>query len=263
MDLKKLKSIEASIAEQGYLVLESVFSRKWVQEARDRLYPARDQIFQEMSEERRQRAGEDGILRLIAAADPWFLKILEAPEILQVVDQVLSPTAILHLQNGFILEPSVEKGVNFQHHFHRDFPRVLNGYLCSLNMLVTVSEFTSQNGGTLVLPGSHQKADFEPENSIGSEIAIECPAGSILIFDSTLFHCSGHNQSGQDRLAINHQFTCSYFKQQIDYVRALKEHTSKVPERTFQLLGGYTRVPSSLDEFYQPEDRRFYRRGQG
>ena len=35
------------------------------------------------------------------------------------------------------------------------------------------------------------------------------------------------------------------------------------PPRTQQLLGWYTRVVTSLDEFYRPEDQRLYRRGQG
>jgi len=33
--------------------------------------------------------------------------------------------------------------------------------------------------------------------------------------------------------------------------------------RTQQLLGWYTRVVTSLDEYYQPEEKRLYRRGQG
>ena len=52
-------------------------------------------------------------------------------------------------------------------------------------------------------------------------IAVECPAGSMVVFDSTLWHASGANTLGSDRLAINHQFTRSCIKQQIDYVCAL------------------------------------------
>ena len=33
--------------------------------------------------------------------------------------------------------------------------------------------------------------------------------------------------------------------------------------RTQQLLGWYTRVVTSLDEFYRPADERLYRSGQG
>ena len=86
----------------------------------------------------------------------------------------------------------------------------------------------------------------------------------MIVFDSTLWHAAGSNTSGRDRLAINHQFTRSFIKQQIDYVRALgDEAVRRQPPRTQQLLGWYTRVVTSLDEYYQPEERRLYRRGQG
>jgi ectoine hydroxylase-related dioxygenase (phytanoyl-CoA dioxygenase family) len=86
----------------------------------------------------------------------------------------------------------------------------------------------------------------------------------MIVFDSTLWHASGPNTSGHDRLSINHQFTRSYFKQQIDYVRALGDATIlKQAPRTQQLLGWYTRVPTSLDEYYRPEAERLYRKHQG
>ena len=48
-----------------------------------------------------------------------------------------------------------------------------------------------------------------------------CPAGSMLVFDSTLWHAAAVNRSGHDRLAINQQFTRPFITPQIDYVRAL------------------------------------------
>ena len=33
--------------------------------------------------------------------------------------------------------------------------------------------------------------------------------------------------------------------------------------RTQQLLGWYTRTPTSLDEYYRPPEERLYRSGQG
>jgi ectoine hydroxylase-related dioxygenase (phytanoyl-CoA dioxygenase family) len=95
-------------------------------------------------------------------------------------------------------------------------------------------------------------------------VPVLAPAGSMFIFDSTLWHAAGKNVSGKDRLAINHQFTRSFFKQQIDYVRALgEEATMSLPSRTQQLLGWYTQVVTSLDEYYQPAEKRLYRAGQG
>jgi ectoine hydroxylase-related dioxygenase (phytanoyl-CoA dioxygenase family) len=95
-------------------------------------------------------------------------------------------------------------------------------------------------------------------------VPAECPAGSMIVFDSTLWHAAGQNRSGRHRLAINQQFTRSYVKQQVDYVRALGDEVvlGQNP-RTQQLLGWYTRVVTSLDECYRPPEERLYRSGQG
>ena len=86
----------------------------------------------------------------------------------------------------------------------------------------------------------------------------------MIVFDSTLYHAAGQNRSGEDRLSINHQFTRSFFKQQIDYIRLLgDEAVETLHPRTQQLLGWYTRVVTSLDEYYRPPEERLYRGGQG
>jgi ectoine hydroxylase-related dioxygenase (phytanoyl-CoA dioxygenase family) len=199
--------------------------------------------------------------------DGYFYRFLELPEVLAVVDATVSETAVLHLQNGFILPSFPRAAVPsvFQNRFHMDFPRVLNGYVASINLFFAIDEFTAENGGTIVAPATHQKcvpptADYL--KAVG--VPVSCPAGSMLVFDSTLWHAAGANVSGADRLAINHQFTRSYFKQQIDYVRALGERAILgLRPRTQQLLGWYTRVVTSLDEYYRPEQERLYRKGQG
>jgi len=189
------------------------------------------------------------------------------PEVLALIDKTLSPTGVLHLQNGFIV-PSLDAGATpklFQNSLHRDFPRYLNGYLASVNTFFAIDCFRANNGGTILLPGSHQRA--VTPSAVFSESngqAVECEAGAMVVFDSTLWHAAGINVSGRDRLGINQQFTRPWIKQQIDYVRALGDESIRAqPPRTQQLLGWYTRVVTSLDEYYQAEDQRLYLRGQG
>lgn len=256
-----------ALTYQGFMVLENVLSSELVAELRDRMYGVQAQIVADVGLERLDRAGERGVLRLMMKYDPFFLRLLEVPEVLAIVDATVSPTAIMHLQNGFIL-PSMPAGTRmeiFQTSFHRDFPRVLNGYLASVNLFVALDDFTPDNGATLVVPGTHQK---EPAPSAAynrlNAVPVTCPAGSLIVFDSTLIHAAGQNVSGKDRLAMNMQFTRSYIKQQIDYVRALgDELIREQPDRTQQLLGYYTRVVTSLDEYYRPAAERLYRGGQG
>ena len=262
-----LPSTIQALRRDGCMIVEGVIGEHMLRETRDRMYAVQKRLREDVGKERLTRAGELGVLRNMLKYDDAFFQWLAVPEMLAVVDATVSETAILHLQNGFIL-PSFPPGDApkvFQNRYHMDFPRVLHGYLASVNVFFAVDAFTASNGGTIAVPGTHQRmaAPATAELDAGA-LAVECPAGSMLVFDSTLWHAAGTNVSGKDRLAINHQFTRSWIKQQIDYVRALGDAAVlRQPPRTQQLLGWYTRVVTSLDEFYQPEDKRLYRRGQG
>ena len=251
----------------GYAVIEDVLDSEFLASTREHMYSVQEQIVAEIGEERLAIAGELGVLRLMMRYDPYFFKMLEVPELLSVVDRALSNTAILHLQNGFILPsfPTDSTPAVFQNAFHPDFSRVLNGYVASVNVMFAIDPFTRDNGATLVVPGTHQRMEPpDPAYLARHAVPAECAAGSMLVFDSTLWHAAGRNTSGKDRLAINHQFTRSFFKQQIDYVRAIGDTVIQEQEaRTQQLLGWYTRVVTSLDEYYQPPEKRLYRSGQG
>ncbi len=260
-------TVAAQVARDGFAVVESVLDQRMTDESRERMYAVRDRIVSDVGLERLERAGEVGVLRLMMRFDPFFMRFLELPAVLSVVDATVSPTAILHLQNGFILPsfPAERSPKVFQTSYHQDFPRVLNGYLASINVFFAIDAFTRENGCTWVVPRTHQHAQPPSQDEIDrSAIPVECPAGSMIVFDSTLWHAAGANTSGRDRLAINHQFTRSWIKQQIDYVRALGADVVQAQApRTQQMLGWYTRVVTSLDEYYRPADERLYRRGQG
>jgi ectoine hydroxylase-related dioxygenase (phytanoyl-CoA dioxygenase family) len=262
-DERWLEKTLAALSYVGVAVVEDVLSAESLEGLRSAMYRTFDAIKSELGQERLDRAGEAGVLRLMFRHDPLFFSVMELPEVLAVVDGTVSETAVLHVQNGFILPSGA--GGSHQHSFHRDFPRYLDGYVASVNTLIAIDEFTPENGATIVVPGTHQRSE-RPDDAYlaGESVAVECPAGSMLVFDSTLWHAAGVNQSGRDRLGINQQFTRSFFKQQLDCVRALGADVIQAQSpRTQQLLGWYTRVPTSLDEYYRPAEERLYRAGQG
>jgi ectoine hydroxylase-related dioxygenase (phytanoyl-CoA dioxygenase family) len=254
------------LVQQGFVLVESGLSDSRLADIKERMYLVQKKIHKEIGLDRLTRAGEIGVLRNMFKYDAELLRLLELPVIRTVSEKFLSPTSVLHLQNGFILPPAspADKKV-FQTCLHRDFPRYFNGALMSINILITVDEFNERNGGTLVIPGSHQNVVMPTEEDVEkNKLTVDCPPGTALIFDSTLWHAAGINLSQKDRIGINHQFTLSFIKQQIDYCRALEEEQIlQLPERSQQMLGYYTRVVTSLDEYYQPTEKRFYRAGQG
>jgi ectoine hydroxylase-related dioxygenase (phytanoyl-CoA dioxygenase family) len=250
----------------GYEIVTDVYGADELATLAASMRRAQEAIRADVGAERLERAGELGVLRLMARYETSLLSVLEKPELLAIIDATVSETAILHLQNGFVL-PSFAPGAvpqTFQTTFHRDFPRHLEGYLASINCLVTVDAFTPENGGTLVVPGTHQRPLKPSDDYLAANaIPVEAPPGSLIVFDSTLWHAAGANVSGRDRLGMNLQFTRSFIKQQIDYSRALTDVIETLPDRTQQLLGWYTRVVTSLQEYYVPPAERLYRSGQG
>jgi ectoine hydroxylase-related dioxygenase (phytanoyl-CoA dioxygenase family) len=251
----------------GYTVVDGVLDASFLEATRAAMYRAQRDIAQEVGLDRLSRAGELGVLRLMMKFDELFFRFMEIPQLLAIVDACVSDSAILHLQNGFILPsfPPDQQPDVFQNTYHQDFPRVLNGYVASINVLFAIDPFARDNGATWAVPGTHQRIEAPSPSYLANHgIPIECAAGSMIVFDSTLWHAAGPNVSGRDRLAINHQFTRSYIKQQVDYVRALgADAVLSLPPRSQQLLGWYTRVVTNLDEYYRPAEARLYRKGQG
>lgn len=261
-----LEQATDAIHRGGYCIVSDVVSADFCEAAKAGLYRAQAKIEEEIGAERIARSGELGVVRLPLKYEPFLARFLELSVVHELLDRVLSPTAILHTQNGLILPTASAAEVGrFQKTFHRDFPRFMNGYCASVSMLFALDDFTDENGATHVVPGTHL-VDGRPSDEYLTASAVVgcCPAGSVLVFDAMLYHAAGQNTSGKDRVGVNHQFTRSFFKQQVDYVRALGEDTvGTLPERSQQLLGWYTRVVTSLNEYYVAPEKRLYRSGQG
>ncbi len=264
-----LERVLGGVWRDGAALVLGVIPEERLVRTRAAMRRAQAKIHAQIGPDRMMRAGggEFGIIRTPMVFDDVFYEYLQTPEILDIIDATVGPTAVMHLQNAFILPalPPGDTPMVSQNSWHMDFIRVLNGAFMSINTYVAIDEFTDTNGATVLSLGNKQVLP-RPSDETLDATAVEAvaPAGSLVVFDSTLWHRAGINRSTEDRLGMNMQFTKSYLKQQIDYVRAIgDEKMESLPPRTQQFLGWYTRVPTSIEEFYQPPEKRLYRAGQG
>ena len=72
-----------------------------------------------------------------------------------------------------------------------------------------ISPFRADNGGTLVVPQSHRFSNnptgdngVAPYASYPGELQVTGAAGSVLVYDSRLWHASGANRSDSPRVAL-------------------------------------------------------------
>lgn len=148
---------------------------------------------------------------------------------------------------------------------HRDIRSYSGDMPLMLNTLVMLDEFTPHNGATWLLGGSHKAAEKPSDETFWAraEQAIG-PLGSILIFNSNVWHAGGNNQTDKPRRSVTPMFCKPFIKQQFDYPRAVGyDRAEDLKPHTRQVLGYNARVPATLDEWYQPPASRMYRGDQG
>jgi ectoine hydroxylase-related dioxygenase (phytanoyl-CoA dioxygenase family) len=102
---------------------------------------------------------------------------------------------------------------------HVDYsgPPVAPGDYFYCNSIWPLTEFTIENGATRVIPGSHlwcrHPADFKnPEQAHPQQIQLAAPLGTVVIFNSHLWHSAMPNHSTADRPNVT-----SYFARRIGH----------------------------------------------
>ena len=150
-------------------------------------------------------------------------------------------------------------------HVHRDLRTFCGDLNLMAQLLVMLDDFTEENGATYFMSGSHRSADRPPDDEFFANATRAVgPAGSVVLFNSNMWHAAGVNRTDRKRRGLTLAFTKPFIKPQFDYPRALGyDAGGQFPEALRQVLGYNARVPASLDEWYQPPDKRMYRPGQG
>lgn len=164
---------------------------------------------------------------------------------------------ILNSFGGNILS----KGMSYANDIHRDI-RSFSGTLpLMLNTLVMLDDFTRDNGATWLMERGHRLNDKPDESEFNeSSFQITGKAGSVAVWNSNLWHRAGVNKTDKPRCSITPELSRPFFKQGYDYTKFAEDY---MPDYLKQVLGYYSRTPTSLDDWYRKSYERFYRADQG
>lgn len=206
--------------------------------------------------------GTDGTVHHLPIFGGSFLTFLERNPAADALRDFFGGPYILNSFGGVLNLPS---NLSYVGNVHRD-QRTFSGNLPLMaQLLVMLDDFTEENGATYFYDGSHRQANKPADDEFfASARRAVGTAGSIVMFNSNVWHAAGVNRSTAPRRALTLVFSVPFMKQQLDYPRALGyERRDSFSPALQQVLGYHARVPASLDEWYQPPEKRFYRRDQG
>ena len=193
---------------KGYLPLPDIMTAGEVTAFLNRL--------EELAEEEGEDAGkevhqEDGATRLsnLINKGPLFEKCITDPRLLAAIRHVIGPELRLSSLNARASHP----GHGLQA-LHADWGvGVEPGQYQVCNSIWLLTDFTSENGATRVIPGSHlsRKTPAEgmedPKSCRLDQEQIEAPAGTVVVFNSHLWHGGTLNNSDAKRWAM-HGYYC-------------------------------------------------------
>ncbi len=153
----------------------------------------------------------------------------------------------------------------YTQNIHRDIRSFTGSNKLWINTLIMLDDSTEENGATWLLEGSQNKAEKPDEDEFyANSVRATGKKGDVLFFDGNIWHAAGQNYTDKPRHIITPFYSKPYIKQQLDYPRALGIDFGKtLSPRLAQVLGYNAIVPVSLEEFYQPDEYRFYKSSQG
>ncbi|MCZ6512867.1 MAG: phytanoyl-CoA dioxygenase family protein [Nitrospinae bacterium] len=232
----------------GFSVLEGIIPKNELENFRnqiDKVYRIQEEEFgrDDMAE-----ISELNVARALLVYDEYFLKMIVHETIQKIVKLFLGDYFIINLQNAIISLP------NEPHHqssWHRDLPyqNFVISQPIAINAFYCIDDFSSETGGTELIPYTHKMETLPSDDFIGRhKVALNCPAGSVVIFDSMLLHRAGFNSSRNIRRGVNHIFSVPIMKQQYDFPAMLKGKFSEDPFLN-RLLGYDCQTPLSVVEW--------------
>lgn len=206
--------------------------------------------------DRLREIDEHNGIRAAFVYDDRLLEAARNPSVLTVARQLIGGFQVLSQQNG-VINPADAQVYN-QGAWHRDLPyqHCVFSRPMAINALLCIDDFTAENGGTLVLPGTHKVEAFPSEAFVASAARqVEAPRGSYILLDCMVYHTGATNMTARPRRALNHVYTSPILRQQISFPDLLGEDWTTDAELR-KLLGYTVRTPHDVAAFLEERRRR-------
>ena len=176
-----------------------------------------------------------GGVRMGLHTDQWWM-----PQPVRAGEEYIRPSEISRNASESFVEPDTALGIS---------PPVV------ANCMWMLSDFTSSNGATEVVAGSHLTGAHpnQQDQSTYPIINAEAKEGTLMVFDGRLWHGTGANTGNTDRLGVLTTFCSPQFRQQENQTMGLDRDlwegmSEKLKSRLgFKVWNAYGRIESSFD----------------
>ncbi|MGH8016934.1 MAG: phytanoyl-CoA dioxygenase family protein [Opitutaceae bacterium] len=196
----------AALKRDGYCVMKGVIPADEVAAVRDSI----EKTVRKHTMLPLPKGFVTGLLRLDQSIAPY----LAEPRLMTVVDRLFGDNARVSMLSGALNGPGIKRG-----DVHADWPfnqnsnaRIRAPYPDVLVNLVTMwmlTDYTVENGGTIVIPGSHKRdyapkhgTRYDPKATYEGEVQLVGKAGDVGLFDARTWHAIAPSTASTPRVGV-------------------------------------------------------------
>jgi len=237
-----LERAEHDLSEHGICAVTGVLTGETLATVQAQLY---DAAAQDRARGRERRFGLDDEhdttnqrVWNVLSRHPIFADLAEHPTALRLLRSVLGWPMLLGNLSANITGPG---GGEMVLHADQIFvptpwpsdPQGANAAWC-------VDDFTADNGATCFVPGSHRLHRPPGPDDVVTAVPMEAPAGSLVVFESRVWHRTGFNRTADERRAgIFGWYTRPIYRTQENWFLSLDPSVWRDASDELRVLLGY------------------------
>ncbi len=143
----------------------------------------------------------------------------------------------LHLTQVISIEPGQRAQYVHRDQWAFDFFSFPASYEVTCNTIWAMTDFTEENGGTRLIPGSHRYDDKLTFTEVDTEAA-RMRKGSVLIYTGALYHGGGPNRSDAPRNGVNITYCVGWLRQEENqYLSVPPDVARELPDDLLRMIG--------------------------
>lgn len=170
--------------------------------------------------------------------DELFWTVPLQPEVLALAERLLDRELLLSSLCSLTLGPGQE--AQPLHEDTQQIPLPRPRAPLAINALWALSNFTEDNGATHIVPGSHKQPSSPTYGAEIDTVQATMKAGSVMLFDSALWHKGGANTTSMRRYALSCYYCAGWLRQQENMQLGVPADVARRLPRRLQELCGYS-----------------------
>ncbi len=248
INTNKLSTAIEEIKTQGYTVISDFLQPAQLQSIKTLLLRINGQFLG------RNNFEGDKTERIYAllAYDKVIQDIVEDSRIMAICEAFLEANFLLTTSQSICIHPGETPQPWHADDVFYSIPRPRP--MVGLSTVIAIDDFSAENGGTEIIPGSHLWSDDEiggdyrdggserdstfAERMASQSIALEMPAGACVVFAGNTLHRGGENNSTGPRQALSNQY-CQPWARTIEnfFLSVPRELVREMSPKLQSLLG--------------------------